>query len=287
MTLLKGALMVSSNVSKPLENDTFNPHALLSWRSIVAGLLISVFTMIGLLGLGLAFGGIGLDEDTTAKGASIFTGVWFLLSALVSLFVGSYFAARVSKFRMGRIGSAQGLVIAALFLGIFLYQTVAALGTAGSTAGAFLGRSGSAIATGAGQAADSPAITSVVQNLAEDALGELNLRSEPSVVAQGVGSRLIQGNTESAKNYLAREAGITPTEADARIAEMRLQVESAMASAKEGAATALKSTGWSLFLLVLLGALSAVAGGGLGSVVNFRKPLIRENDAFLGRSQHA
>src|SRR5690606_1555284 len=99
--LYKGVFMVSSGArSTSLEVETNNFHALISWRSIVAGLLIAMLVMTGLLGLGLAFGGIGLDEDTSARSAGIFTGAWFIGSALISLFAGSYFAARVSKFRM-------------------------------------------------------------------------------------------------------------------------------------------------------------------------------------------
>lgn len=273
--------------SFPTEIDSDYMHALISWRSIVAGFLIAMFTMIGLLGLGLAFGGIGLDEDTSARGAGIFTGVWFLISSLISIMIGSYFAARISKFRLGRIGSAQGLVIAALFLGFFLYQTISAIGFAGSATGALIGKSGRAIATGVGRASESTMIQNTVKNLSEDALGELNLRSSPSVVAEGIGSRLIQGDTESAKNYLAREAGITPTEADARITQIKAQLDRVIDEVKEGTATALKSTGWSLFLLFFLGALSAIGGGALGSVANFRKPLTRDNEAYLGRTHHA
>lgn len=272
-----------------VELDSNNMHALISWRSIVAGLLIAMFSMIGLLGLGLAFGGIGMDEDTSAKSAGIFTGVWFLVSALISLFVGSYFAARVSKFRLGRIGSAQGLVIAALFLGFFFYQTLSAIGSLGSAAGSFLGKSGSVIARGADRASENPQITSAVSTMTEDALGGLNLRSSPQVVAQGLGTRLFRGDTEGAKNYLAREAGISPTEADARIAQMKAQVDKVVSDTKEATATGLKSMGWSLFLLTTLGAIFAVAGGALGSAANFRKPLIREREDYVtsSRTQHA
>lgn len=273
--------MGNVRVNSKFEVDTVNMHALISWRSIVAGLLIAMFTMIGLIGLGLAFGGMGMNEDTSAQSAGIFTGVWFIASTLISLFVGSYFAGRVSKFRTGRIGSAQGLVIAALFLGFFLYQTLSTIGSVGSMAGSFLERSGSFIAQGASKAAENPTITNTINNLSEDALGDLNLRAEPQVVAQGLSSRLLRGDTEGAKNYLARQAGITPTEADARIVQMKAQVDKYVGDAKESAAVALRSTGWSLFLMVILGAIASVLGGALGSVANFRKPLV-----LSGREEH-
>jgi hypothetical protein len=288
--LEKEFLMADYNSSRgPLEVDSQNPHALISVRSIVSGLLVAMFTMTGLLGLGLAFGGIGLDQETTAKSAGIFSGVWFIVSTLLSIFVGSYFAARISKFRTARIGSAQGLVIASLFLGFFLYQTVSAIGSAGSAVSSMLGSTGSMVAQGARKAASTPAVTNAVDNLAEDALADLNLRSEPTVVARGIGSRLIQGDTEGAKNYLARQSGITPTEADTRIAQMKAQVDKVVSDTKEATATALRSTGWALFLLVALGALAAMGGGALGSAANYRKPLIRERERedFYARGQHA
>ena len=282
--------MASLKHHPPLEKESNNMHALISGRSILAGFLISMLSMFGLLGLGLAVGGIGLNENTSFKSAGIFTGIWFLGAAFVSLFVGSYFAARVSKFRTGRIGSAQGLVIASLFLGIFFYQGVSSLGSAGSLAGDFLGRSGSVIVGGAQEAYENPTIANTMSNITEDGLAELNLnlRSSPQIVAQGLASRLFRGDSEGAKNFLAREAGITPTEADARILQMKLRVDKVADDAKAATASAMKSAGWSLFLLVMFGALSAVGGGAWGSAVNFRRPLIRQNSedyTMTGRAQ--
>lgn len=270
-----------------MEIETLNTHALISWRAIVAGLLIAMFTMTGLIGLGLAFGGISMDEDTSAKSAGMFTGIWFMASALVSLFIGSYFAARISKFRTGRVGSAQGIVIASLFLGFFLYQSISALGALGSGAGAMLGKSSGIIASGVQKAAENPAITGAISNMTEDALGGLNLKSSPSQVAQGLGTRVLRGDAEGAKNYLAFQAGITPAEANTRIEQLKGKTDQVLADAKEATATALKSTGWSLFLLVVLGALSSVGGGALGSVANFRKPLVTTREDYVPSGIHA
>jgi hypothetical protein len=269
-------MVMSRNGTDVLEDDVATMHPLISWRSVVAGLLIAFFTMIGLLGLGMAFGGINMNEDTSAQSAGIFTGVWFLASALISIFAGSYFAARVSKFQTGRIGSAQGLVIAALFLGFFLYQTTAAIVSMGGAAGSLIGKSAGAMGAGAAKVAEQPGVMNTVGQYAEDALGDLNLRSDPGVVAQGVAGRLVRGNTDGAKNYLAAQAGITPEEADARIAQLKVRADKAVDDAKAAAGDALQATGWSLFLLVILGALSSVLGGALGSVANFRNPLSRE-----------
>jgi uncharacterized membrane protein len=270
-------ISINSENLNPIEFQG-NTHALISFRAIAAGLLLTMFVMIGLTGLGLAFGGISMDEETTVRGVGMFSGIWFIASVFISLFLGSYFASRVSKFRMGRVGSVQGLVIASLFLVFFLYQLVSALGTAGIAVGSLLGKTGRVIALSAQKMENYPAVRNTISHLSEDALGDLNLRSGLQVVAEGIGSRILRGNTEGAKNYLAREAGITPTEADARIAQMKAKVDEYVSNAKEATATALRSTGWTLFFLVVLGGLAGILGGGLGSVVNFRKPLISVAD---------
>jgi uncharacterized membrane protein len=282
MAIYNSRTTTNSNATA-LEIDHMNTHALISWRAVVAGLLVTLFAMTGLIGLGLAIGGINMDADTTAKSAGLFSGIWFLASAIISLFAGSYFAARVSKFRTSRIGSAQGLVIASLFLGLFLWQTMSVIGAAGGAVGSMLGKTGEAVASGAQKAGSSPAVTSAVSNITENALGDLNLKSDPGTVAQGVGTRLIRGDADGAKNYLAYQSGISPTEADRRIAEMKVKVDKAVDDAKIAAGTALKSTGWTLFSLVVLGALAAVGGGAVGSMANFKKPLIIEDTAFSPR----
>jgi hypothetical protein len=255
-----------------LESNTMNMHPLVSWRSVLAGVLVTFLSLAILLSLGMAFGGIGLSGGTDAQNAGVFTGVWFLVSSVISLFLGSYFAARISKFHTNRIGSAQGLVIASLFFGFFLYQTVSAVGWAGKAVGTAASGAAMAIGVGATQASDN----TVVSHIVENAIGDLNLRSEPSTVVTGVGNRLVRGDTDGAKNYLARQANISPAEADRRIAALRAQLDQTMAQAREVAARTLQATGWSLFATMLLGVLSSIGGGALGTLANVRRPLVQE-----------
>lgn len=256
----------------PMESDSMNMHPLVSWRSVIAGLLVTFLTLATLLSLGMAFGGIGLDDGSSLQGAGIFTGVWFLVSALISLFAGSYFASRVSKFHTNRIGAAQGLVIAGLFFALFLYQTMSAVGWAGRMTGQAVSSGASAAASGASQAAGNPAVNNVIEN----ALGDLNLRSDPNIVITGVANRLLRGDAEGAKTYLARQANISEAEADRRIAQLRAQVDETMTQARVMTARALQATGWTLFATLVLGAAASIGGGALGTRANMRRPLARE-----------
>ena len=261
MTQVASSEAMIESASKPL----------ICWRSVIGGFLVAMLTMVGILGLGMAMGGIGMDEDTTAQSVGMFSGIWFLAASVISIFVGSYYSARVSSFRIARVGSAQGLLIATMFLGFFLYQTIMGLGAAGKAAGSFVGKSAELVGTGTEKMMESP----VISEMFEDRMSDLNLRSEPRVVAMGVASRVLRGNTTGAKNYLAAQAGITPEQADARIAEFRADVTRYTNEAKLATASALRATGWSLFSIVVLSVLAAIGGGMLGSRANLNFPIIR------------
>lgn len=260
------------------ETELTRYHPLVSWRSIVAGFLVSLFTFALMLSLGLAFGGIGLADGVTRQGATVFTGLWLLFSSLVALFAGSYFAARISKTHTGRIGSAQGLVIAALFFGLLLYQMAMAIGWAGQTAITTARGVGQAAVTGAQRATEIPAVNAAI----EGAIGDLNLKSDPQTVATGLASRLIRGDVDSAKTYLAYQAGISQEEADRRIAALRERVDQAVIQAREAAAKGLQAAGWTIFLTLLIGGAAAISGGALGSLANVRKPLEEVERAAVG-----
>ncbi len=245
------------------------------WRSVAAGVILSLITMFALTGLGMAFGGGGLDEDSTLRGALTFAGLWTLGSALVSVFVGAYFSSRLAANQNARVGSIQGTIVAALVLAVVLWQATAMAGFMGRSAARLVGGAAVVVGAGAKAAADS----NVVSEIAEDVMGDLNVEpAQVQVVATGVATRLARGNTEAAKNYLARQTGLTPDEADARIANVRAQAETAAIKVREASAQALQSTGWTMFLTTVLCAVIGMIAGGLGSRSNARYPLTVTSD---------
>jgi len=256
-----------------IEQGTTARH-LVSWSSLIAGILLALLIFSGALALGLAFGGMGLSGGSTAQRAGIFTGVWFILSAIVSLFVGGYACVRLGKFRNDIVGISHGFVIASLFVLLVLNQSATAVGWMTDVAGEAASGTAAALGTSAGALGQN----SMVRDIVEDSVGDLNLKSDPEVVISGVVSRMVRGDTQGAKNYLARQAGIPPAEVDARIAAARGQIDQAMTKARESTATAMKATGWSLFLFIVLGAISGALGGLLATQVNGRKPLARTLD---------
>lgn len=263
-----------------LESDVATMHPLISWRSVVAGLLISFFVMAGLMGLGFAIGGISLNEDSTMGGIGTFSGIWFGVSAFISIFAGAYYSARISKFQNGKIGGAQGLIIASLFLGFFLYEAGSAVGTFGGAAGSIVSKSASVLGKGAQKASTNPEFQASFNRVIENTIGDLNLQERGETVAINLGNRLIRGDEEGAITYLSSVSGISESEARARLSQLRIQAQEAVGDAKNMAGEALKATGWTLFSMFILGAISALLGGFLGSRSNLRNPLsLRQAEA--------
>jgi hypothetical protein len=253
-----------------------NTHALVSFRAIVAGLLISLLTMLGLIGLGMAIGGIRFSELTS------FSRFWLVASIMMSLFFGSYFASRVSRFRKTRIGSVQGLVIASLFLGFLVYQTIMSLGITASAVNSFFGGQASL----RGERGVSGANSEVINNLIEDSLGNLNLRL-PSQAARGIGPRILSGDRDGAKQFLLLQGNISSHVADDKINQIKARLDQYLAQVNEVTASALRSMGWTLFLVVFFGAISSMGGGALGSKANFKSPLTKSSEDYYPPGQTA
>jgi hypothetical protein len=241
----------------------------ISWRAIFAGAFISLLAYFILMALGLAIGGATLrgviSGDSSAQGLGIGSGIWLIVTAFISLYFGSYMAGRVSGLITSRVGGVQGLVITALFFGFLFTQVGAGIGALGSGLGSIVGKVGGA----AGDMAQNPQVKSVI----EKSLGSLNLKSPPDQVAQGVASRLIQGRDDDAKNFLASQAGISRPDADRRIAQARTDIQSTLHDVGVTAAKITTIAGWTIFGMLLIGALAGVYGGGGGARANLKRPL--------------
>ena len=258
-----------------------NHRHLICWKSTFAGFALAMMILGGALSLAIAFGGIGLSDGSTVQNAGIFAGISVLVATVLAIFTGSYFSVRLARFKVDVVGCSQGLVLGSLVVVLVLWQTAAAVGMIGKAAAQATGAAAVAAGATAGAAAQNP----VVQDMIEDNLGGAKLQSDTSVVVRGVTSRLMRGDQEGAKNYLAAQAGMTPEEANTRIAAMKAKADELMVKAREVSATTLKTTGWSIFLLIALSAIASVLGGLLASQVNLRGTLDAHNEIMAPASR--
>ena len=247
-------------------------HPALSWRSVLAGLVLSLFAFVTLLALGIAVGGFGLEDGATMQNTGIYSGVWVTLAAAISLFAASYFASRITPYISSKVGMGQGAVIAAVFFGFIMWQAGGIIGGVTRGASSLVGQAASA----------APALSSLSQSdtvniLAEDAMADLELKADPATVSAGLAGRLLRGNTEGAKTYLARQSNLTEGEIETRIADLNAQMQGALTTARENGAQAMKVAGLSLFVMMVLGIAASAIGGQLGMRTNRKEPLVAAN----------
>jgi hypothetical protein len=219
-----------------------------------------------------------IENESSGNGIGISAGLWMGISAAISLFLGSYFAVRISKNVTYKVGAAHGFVVASAF---FIILTVLA-GNAIGALSSGIGR----LASGLGAGAASISSNTRVQDTVNQAIGNGNLKSDPKVVAEGIAVRLLKGDVESAKSYYAYQAGITKAEASAKINQMQAEFEATAREVGETAARAVAQTGVSLFIMFVIGLVSALFGGRLAAHENVERPLT-ENDVYTTTNHSA
>lgn len=111
-------------------NHTSSDHTtdtLFCWKSIIAGIFVAALIYMILSALGAGIGGftvahiIAKNENGTGLAAG--AGLWLGFSAVISLFLGSYFATRYSIVTHKQVGAAQGIVISAVFFYLVLQSS--------------------------------------------------------------------------------------------------------------------------------------------------------------------
>jgi hypothetical protein len=113
--------MSSPVTVEPLHTD----QKLLCWKSVLAGVLISIMAYMILTALGAGIGGLTasslISNDEGGGGLATGAGLWLGISSVISLFLGTYFALRVSKYVTNKVGAAHGFLIASIFFILLIW----------------------------------------------------------------------------------------------------------------------------------------------------------------------
>lgn len=232
------------------------------WKGIFVGIFAAIWTHLLLMSLGFGIGGLSLKNLNMddAGGFSVATGIWLVASTVIALFVGGYLANRTARIGSPRLSAIQGIATAAAFF--FILTVSIGMGVSAISSG--IGK----IASVAGEASSGIASQPIIQNSIEDGISNLELRRDSSAVIQGLATRLIRGDTQSAKNYLISNSNLSEAEADQKIAMLRTNFDRAANQAKETTGNIISAAGWMSFAVLLLGAIAAALGGLLGYRVN-------------------
>lgn len=253
-----------------------------SWGAVLAGVAValSIQLLLNLLGIGIGASTITPTQgDNPGSGLAIGAGIWFAISALVSLFIGGWAAGRLSGVADETDGMLHGFTTWSLTAILTLLLLTSAIGGLIGGSASLLGKAASLSGEGAKTAA--PMLT----NLASQATGVTpdDIKQQAGDVAsdprfQAFASDIVRNGQPSPEDrnnlvqLLAQKQNISPQQADAEVAgwQQRLTQAKEQASAKaaeigDKAASGVARTALWSFAALLLGAIAGTLGGRTGA----------------------
>lgn len=237
------------------------PRTFFSWRSIFAGLFITLLSFLVFTSLGLGLGGLALSDLEGLQTLGWSAAAWIIITMMISLFLGSYLATRVFNIISNKTGVAQGLTIAAVFFLLSAWTGGVVTGMMGRTIGGMAGAAAGG-AKGAGGVASNVLQNPEVKGYLDQQMREFGVRPERAdQVAVGVAQRLISQGPEAAKSYIASETTLSEPQIDQRLSEMRSELMGTAGTVAETSGKAISAAGWYLFFMLVLGSGAAIFGG--------------------------
>lgn len=259
----------------------------ISWAAIFAGVVVGLVTQLLLTMLGTGIGLATLDatvgggDNPSAAGISIVSGIWFIVSGLISSFVGGYVAARMSGRTVATTGAMHGLTAWAFTTLLVLWLLTTSVG---GIIGGALGGVASAVG-GIGQGIASSASQALQQTNPLDFI-ERQIRGSgespealQAEATNAVRQLILSGETpdpevrQRAVDALAQAAGIPPEQAEQRLDEIVAQyrqtvdrVQTAAAETADTAASVVSTGALIAFAALVLGAIAGWFGGRSGVV---------------------
>jgi len=269
----------------------------ISWGAVIAGVVMCLVTLLILNMIGLGIGVSTLEpaataaENPSAKSLSIGAAVWFVLSGVISAFVGGYTAGRLAGKPKESTSGWHGLTAWALTTLLIFYLLTASMGSlvggvfnaVTSTLGGIGRTVGGATQTAAQAAGPSLAEASDPFSAIENQVKAATGGNDPAALRDAAVSAVraavsgdqaqAQAARERAAQALAKAQNIPEDQARAQVQQYEQQYRQAAEQAKQQAAQAAdkaaKAVAWASLLTslaLLLGALAGWLGGRAGTV---------------------
>ncbi|HEY0705714.1 MAG TPA: hypothetical protein VGG33_02900 [Polyangia bacterium] len=271
----------------------------MSWSAIFGGAVVTLGIWMLLHSLGLAAGltAINPEDQGSIRGIGIGTGVWSVIAPLLALFAGGFVAAYTAGLLDRTSGIIHGVVVWGLTTvagAVLLAMALAATVRAGMQMGMSAVSGGAGVAAVAGASADQlgldfdQALVPINQRLQQQGLPPVTAqqmraatqetfnralregRLDRNMLASAVANNTGMSNAEA--NQLAQQL---QTQFDQRASELQNQARTTALAAADKAGKAF----WGVFLALLLGALSAAAGGVLGMGRGIKRVVLDEPPA--------
>jgi len=116
-------------------------HRRISWGAIIAGFIVAVFSQLLLTLLGIGIGASAVDlthNNTNGQGIAIGSGIYYVVSLLISCFLGGWVAGRLAKDKHTSESLIHGLLVVGMYALFTFYLLSSAIGNIIGGAGSFV-----------------------------------------------------------------------------------------------------------------------------------------------------
>jgi hypothetical protein len=241
----------------------------ISWGAVFAGTIVALvaqllFTMLG-LAIGLTFIE-PLTGQTPWQGISIGAGIWWVVSALISLFLGGWAAGRLAGMPLRQDAILHGILAWGLVTFISFYLVITGVGAVigGSLNVVQQGmQSVGGIGSVAPQAADMLSQPEVARILREAGSGQ-----DLSAALQQFLQEGSEANRQTVINILTERTQMSEAEARDTLAQLEQkyqQMRQGTAEVTQDVTSAVAMSAWWTFFAMLAGVVAAAVGGALGA----------------------
>lgn len=257
-----------------------------SWGAIAAGVVAALVIqlLLNLLGIGIGAATLSAANPADNPDASMFSieaGIWWTVSGIIASFCGGVVAGRLCGAAKANTARWHGFVAWCVTTLVIFYLLTSALGgivggslsALGNTLGGAARTAASAV-SGTAQVADTGGLEAQVRSLVNPSDTQSVQNSLMSYIRASVSGdqQAADAARDQAINGLARVANISPDEARTRLNQVEQQYRQALDQAKQQASRAAEvarrnasRAGIFGFIALVLGAIAAWFGGGLGT----------------------
>lgn len=222
-----------------------------SWGAIFAGAFIALAVQIVFTLLGSAIGLSTFDPqqgESIGSGATTAFGIYFLITMIISFFVGGYCASRLAGFKFRTAAMLHGLSSWAV-ISVFLMYSISS--TITGAVGGIFGLASSGLQAAAGQMSGNSEVLSEVLPREQGQAGQAG--------DQGL-------TKQEAAQILSKELGISQAQARQLIDRVQARAGEVDPQKVAGQVTdVMAGTSWILFLSLLLSAVGAMLGALAGA----------------------
>lgn len=166
----------------------------ISWGAVFAGVVVALVVqlILSLLGLGIGFGSIEpLQQSNPLSGLGTGAVIWWVVSMLISLFVGGLTSARLAGVPRAFDSVLHGVLTFSVFTLVFFYLLTTAVGSVISGVGGLVGKTFSL--AGQGIEAAAPEVAGAVKGqLQQSGIDLADLKSEARQILRETGKPELQ-----------------------------------------------------------------------------------------------